>query len=129
VTARLVDGEPIAVETIHVPSDLEPGIRVADVEAGSFYTLLRERYGITPTEAEQYHEAMAANDTEAALLGVSPGFPLLLLDRITRDQNGRVFECTRAVYRGDRYRVVSKPTLTDEPNAANPAITPIMATG
>ncbi|GAB3849582.1 hypothetical protein GCM10027610_072940 [Dactylosporangium cerinum] len=32
-------------------------------------------------------------------------------------------------YCGDRYRVVSKLTLTDEPNAANPAITPIMATG
>jgi GntR family transcriptional regulator len=125
---RLVDSEPMAVETIHVLSDLVPGVSAADVEAGSFYALLRDRFGIVPTEAEQYHEARAADDTEAALLGVSQGFPLLLLERITRDQNGRVFEYTRAVYRGDRYRMVSRLTLTDSPDATNPTVTPIVAT-
>ncbi|HCT77954.1 MAG TPA: GntR family transcriptional regulator, partial [Micromonosporaceae bacterium] len=125
---RLVDGEPMAVETIHVLSEVVPGLSAAEVEAGSFYALLREQFGVVPTEAEQYHEARAADDTEAALLGVGQGFPLLLLERITRDQNGRVFEYTRAVYRGDRYRVVSKLTLTDMPDSTNPAITPIVAT-
>jgi len=123
---RLVDGQPMAVETIHVLNALVPGLSAADIEAGSFYTQLRERYGIVPTEAEQYHEARAAEETEADLLGVSQGFPLLYLERITHDQNGRVFEYTRAVYRGDRYRIVSRLTLTDSPDATNTTITPIV---
>jgi GntR family transcriptional regulator len=74
---------------------------------------IRERYGIISTEAEQIHEASAADTMAAALLGIDPGSPVLILERATRDQHGTLFECTRAVYRGDRYRVGSKPAPTE----------------
>ncbi len=122
---RMVDGEPMAMETIHVLSELVPGVSTADVEGGSFYALLRERYGIIPTEAEQIHEASAADTMEAALLGIDPGAPVLILERATRDQHGTLFEYTRAVYRGDRYRVVSKLALTEPHDAAVPTITEV----
>ncbi|WP_113702290.1 GntR family transcriptional regulator [Nonomuraea lactucae] len=121
---RLVDNEPMAVETIHVLSHLVPGLTSADVEAGSFYALLRDRFGIVPTEAEQYHEARAADATEASLLGVGQDSPLLSLERVTRDQHGRVFEYTHAVYRGDRYRLEFKLSLAESPDSTRPAMTP-----
>jgi GntR family transcriptional regulator len=112
---RLVDGEPIAVETIHVLDELVHGLPVEAVETSSFYALLRQQYGVLPTDAEQIHEAAAANSTEADLLGVPEGAPILVLERLTRDQHGRLFEYTRASYRADRYRVTTHLSLTEEP--------------
>jgi GntR family transcriptional regulator len=114
---RMVDGVPLALETIHVPHALVPGLDAADVEAGSFYALLRTRYGIVPTDADQEHEARSAGDREAAVLGIPVGAPILTLERLTRDQHGRPVEYTRAAYRGDRYRVVTRLALADQPSA------------
>lgn len=111
---RLVDGEPIAVETIHVLDELVHGLDVEAVETSSFYALLRQQYDVIPTDAEQIHEAAAADSTEAALLGLSEGAPILILERVTRDQHGRLFEYTRASYRADRYRVTTHLSLTPD---------------
>lgn len=121
---RMVDDQPMALETIHVLNELVPGLSPADVEDGSFYALLRERYGTIPTQAEQFHEAVIADTMQAALLGVGPGAPLLTLERVTSDQTGRLFEYTHAVYRGDRYRVVSRLALSESADEATPSITP-----
>jgi GntR family transcriptional regulator len=110
---RSVDGEPLAVETIHVLDELVPALDLTAIETGSFYALLRHQYDVQPTDAEQTHEASAATPDEAALLGLPEGAPLLILDRVTRDQHGRYFEYTRAAYRGDRYRVTTHLSLTD----------------
>ena len=44
---RLADRETMAIETLHVRSALVPGLTAADLEGGSFYELLRERYGVS----------------------------------------------------------------------------------
>ncbi|MEV8379026.1 GntR family transcriptional regulator [Kribbella sp. NPDC056861] len=108
---RTVNGEPMCLELIHVLNDLVPAIDGKVIEAGSFYALLRERYGVIPTRAEQVHEAAAADSSEAALLGLNTGDPILTLERTTVDQYGRLFEYTRAAYRSDRYRVSSRLNL------------------
>ncbi|WP_020386828.1 GntR family transcriptional regulator [Kribbella catacumbae] len=111
---RLVDGEPLSLEIIHVLDELVPSLDLGAIETGSFYALLREQYGVLPTDAEQVHEAAAADATEAGLLGLTEGAPILVLERVTRDQHGRLFEYTRAAYRGDRYRVTSHLSLTEQ---------------
>jgi GntR family transcriptional regulator len=108
---RLVNGEPICLETIHVLQELVPGFDVQAIEKSSFYALLQEHYGVIPTDAEQIHSAAAADATESALLGLALDAPILILERTTRDQNGRRFEFTRAAYRGDRYQVSTHLTL------------------
>jgi GntR family transcriptional regulator len=111
---RLVDGEPIALETIHVLNELVPGLDVEAIETTSFYALLRQHYDVIPTDAEQIHEAAAAESSEAALLGLAEGDPILVLERVTRDQHARLFEYTRAAYRADRYRVTTHLSLTPD---------------
>src|SRR5947209_10504737 len=54
---RLADGETMALEVLHVPEALIPGLSKADLENHSFYGLLEEGYGIVigsgrPTSAQ-----------------------------------------------------------------------------
>jgi GntR family transcriptional regulator len=43
--------------------------------------------------------------------------PALLFERETRDADGRVVEFTHSVYRGDRYRISTRLSLTASPEA------------
>src|SRR5262245_53465880 len=43
---RLADGEPMAVELLHVRASLFPGMTARDLEVSSFYDLLERRYAI-----------------------------------------------------------------------------------
>ena len=104
---RIVDGTPLALERLHVPDRYVPGITGADFEQGSFYHLLHVRYGITMSRAAQSIEATVTDERESAILEVPAYSPSLLFDVTTRDSLNRIVEYTRAVYRGDRYRIDS----------------------
>src|SRR2546423_2037069 len=43
---RLADGEPMALETLHVPVSLVPSLTAAQLEHASWYELLEERYNV-----------------------------------------------------------------------------------
>ncbi|SEO65056.1 GntR family transcriptional regulator [Actinacidiphila rubida] len=115
---RLVDGEPMAIEYLHVPAVLVPGLRPADMEAGDFYELLRDRHGLRVREAVQSIEPTVTNEEEARLIGVPVLSPALLFERLTCDDTGRPVEYVHSVYRGDRYRIVSRLTLDVAPDPA-----------
>ncbi len=104
---RYVDDEPIAIESLQLPAGLVPGLAPADMETGSFYQLLRERFGITVSDAVQTLEPAVTNPGQAELLDVPIYAPILQIERLTRDIHGRVVELTSSVYRGDRYRITS----------------------
>src|SRR4029078_3258645 len=66
---RLADGETMAIETLHLPASLVPGVE-AEPLAGSFYDLARERYGIEIASGTQAIEPTVTNVEESAALGV-----------------------------------------------------------
>jgi GntR family transcriptional regulator len=118
---RLVDGEPMAIEYLHVPAAIVPGLTAADMESGDFYDLLRERHGVRVHEAVQSIEPTVTNEEEAELIGVPVLSPALLFERLTKDATGRPVEYVHSVYRGDRYRIVSRLALGNHaPSAAAP---------
>ncbi|MEU8268802.1 GntR family transcriptional regulator [Sphaerisporangium sp. NPDC049002] len=108
VRLRIVDDEPMAIERIQLPDALVEGLVPADMESGSFYRLLRERFGVDVRSAVQTIEATVTDETEAELLHVPQHFPALGVERTTRDADGRIVEFVRSIYRGDRYRVTSE---------------------
>jgi len=110
---RLVDDEPMAIEYLHVPADLVPGLRPADMESGDFYDFLRTAHGVRVHEAVQSIEPTVTNEEEARLIGVPVLSPALLFERLTKDDTGRPVEYVHSVYRGDRYRIVSRLALGD----------------
>ncbi|NUR26713.1 MAG: GntR family transcriptional regulator [Catenulispora sp.] len=111
---RLVDDEPMSVETLYLPAHLVPGLTSEDLERHSFYGLLESRYQISVASAVQTIEPTALNTDEAALLHVPEYDPALLFERVTEDEHGRVVEFAHAVYRRDRYRIVSQLTLSKD---------------
>jgi len=108
VRLRLADEEPMALETTTLVASLCPGLKHEDLENQSLYTLLTERWGIQLDYATQSLEPVLAPLHEASLLQVDPGVPLLLMYRVTYDQNGRAFELAKSLYRGDRYKFVTE---------------------
>jgi GntR family transcriptional regulator len=104
---RLADGETMAIETLHIPEKLVPGLAANDLN-GSFYDLLRDRYGILIASGTQAIEPTVTNEEESAALGVPLHSPAFLFERTSRDQSDRTVEFVQSVYRGDRYRIVTE---------------------
>jgi GntR family transcriptional regulator len=102
---RTADGEPIAIEWVHLPGEDFPNLEWLALDGRSLYALLRERYGVSFGEARQYASAVALTACEAELLETDAGQPALLFRRTTRRQSGRVIESARSLYRGDRYEI------------------------
>jgi GntR family transcriptional regulator len=102
---RTANGEPIALEWAHLPSDDFPGLERMRLADRSLLELLRERFGVAPAKAAQRVSAVALTAEEAGLLGTGEGRPAFFFRRTTRRASGRVIEYTRSLYRGDRYEI------------------------
>ena len=103
---RLADGVPMALEDLHVPGDVVPGLTGEDLVDHSFYAVLRDRFGLSLTGGTQTIEPTLTSAEDAAVLEVTPGSPAFLFERTTTVSTGRIVEFVRSVYRGDRYRIV-----------------------
>ena len=103
---RMADEVPMALEDLHVPCDITPGLSGADLEDTSFYELLGRRYETPIVSGSQTVEACLTSAQDAATLGVPEGAPAFLFERTSRIADGRVAEFVRSIYRGDRYRIV-----------------------
>ena len=104
---RLADGIPMAMEVLHVPEQLVPGLTKQDFEDHSFYELLNERYGITIASGTQSIEPTVTSEEESEVLNVPLHTPAFLFERTTVSESGRTVEFVRSIYRGDRYRLVA----------------------
>lgn len=104
---RLADGEPMAIETSHLPLGRFRGLRRHITGGGSLYQTLREQFGVELGHAEETIETALAGPQEATLLGADVGMPMLLLSRHSFDTGGQPVEWVRSVYRGDRYKFVA----------------------
>jgi GntR family transcriptional regulator len=107
---RLADGVPVAHEIAHLAGRM-PRLQAELAARGSLYATLRQAYGITLTEVEDTVETVLASPSEAALLEVDTGLPMLLVHRLARDASGRPVEWTRSVFRGDRFRFLARSRL------------------
>jgi GntR family transcriptional regulator len=104
---RLADGVSMAIETLHIPSSVVPGITPGELE-GSFYELLRSKYGVEIATATQTIEPTVTNEEESAALAVPLHSPAFLFERTSRDHDERTLEFVHSIYRGDRYRIVTE---------------------
>jgi GntR family transcriptional regulator len=116
---RLADDVPMAVEDLHVPTTVAPGLTGEDLEGASYYDLLDRRFHDPVVAGTQTVEPALVGADEAALLGVEPGSPVFLFERTSRVRSGAVAEFVRSTYRGDRYRIVVDIFPSPEPGAGS----------
>ncbi|MBA8826663.1 GntR family transcriptional regulator [Saccharopolyspora lacisalsi] len=105
---RLADGEPMAIETTHLPLARFQGLTAQLEAGGSLYQVLREHFGVDFANADETIETALASPEEAELLGADVGLPMLLLSRHSFDAGGSPVEWVRSIYRGDRYKFVAR---------------------
>lgn len=108
---RLVDGAPMAIEHLHIRAVFVPGLSAQELESGDLYEHLRDIHGVHVHEAVQAIEPTVVTRAEARLLEVPELSPALLFERLTSDTAGRPVEYVHSLYRGDRYRIVSRLAL------------------
>jgi GntR family transcriptional regulator len=100
---RVLDGEPVGLQTAYLPAHLCAGVLEADLERLPLYQVLREECGLTPAEGKEVLSATVLDPWEAELIGGTTGQPAFLLKRTTKDVEGRPFEVVKSVLRGDRF--------------------------
>lgn len=105
---RLADSEPVALEVSHIPVSLAPDLMNSGALNQSLYRLLQERFAIRPTRATQILEVTMGDPRGRELLCAPEATPLLLLQRITRDETDRPVEYVRSLCRGDRFRFTTQ---------------------
>jgi GntR family transcriptional regulator len=109
---RLADGVPMALETLHLPASLLPGLDPRELEEVGLYALL-SRAGVTPAGGTQSVEPTVLEGEEARLLQVPLHAPAFLFERSAHDAAGRPVEFVRSLFRGDRYTLVAELVLPD----------------
>lgn len=82
---NLADGQPFAQVTVWCPDDLGARLSRADVEKAPFYELV----GVPIGGATQTIGAVVADRSDAELLAVPVGSPMLRCERVTRDTDDR----------------------------------------
>jgi GntR family transcriptional regulator len=101
---RMADGEPLLLEQVFLAESRFPGLLASDLERGSLYDLLSDRYDTTVIRAREALEPISLPAREAQLLGVEPHRPALLIEGVAFDRSGRPVEFARSYVRGDRTR-------------------------
>lgn len=104
VRVRTARREPLALECSYLPAQTFPGL-VERRLTGSLYELLKRHYGQTPHMATEHLEPVIAGTTEAELLGVALGSPLMLIERTAQTAAGLPIEFARDLFRPDRVRI------------------------
>ena len=111
---RTADGAPMALERVYLPAGRFPGIAEADLEHGSLFELLAERYGTGLSGADQRVVAVAIEAGEAPLLGVDEGMPGLRFHTLARDTRGVPAYYATSLFRGDRYEIELRQRRAEE---------------
>jgi GntR family transcriptional regulator len=99
---RFADDLPLSLDLTYLVRDLGERLLEHDLTANDVFVLL-ERFSGTPLgDAEMALEAVTADAHSAAILGVPAGAPLMMIERLTRLQDGRPVDLEFIRMRGDR---------------------------
>lgn len=103
---RLGNGEPIGIQTTHLPASRAPGLFEAASEISSLYRWLKDNAGIAPARAKEVYRVGAVAPGDAEDLQLPAGTPAFEVERITFDARGP-FEFAVSTMRADRYEIRS----------------------
>jgi GntR family transcriptional regulator len=93
--------------------------RLSQAYRGPMYGLFEAEFGVRMIRAEEKIRAVAAGDEEAALLGVAPGAPLLLVERLSFTYGDRPVELRRGLYRHRSALLSQRAQLSTGPSPAS----------
>lgn len=115
---RHLRGQPLSLDASYLDASVAGGLLDADLVGSDVFVLLEGRLGLSLAAARLSIEAVSADVSTAGLLGIVPGAPLLLLERLTYLDSGRPVDFEFVRYRGDRLSLTA--SVTRRPDAPSP---------
>lgn len=100
---RLADGEPMMLETSHVPCNRFPDLTKDQLQQNAMYDIFTKKYDAAFTSAEEIFQSVLTRETESELLKYPSGLPSMMIERITYEKN-IIIEYTKGIARGDRFK-------------------------
>ncbi len=99
------EGRATVLDEIWLPGSLFRGLTAERLGAytGPLYALFETEFGTRMIRASERLRAVAADAAAAADLGVAPGHPLLLVERVSYTYHDRPVEVRRGLYVTDRF--------------------------
>ena len=114
---RVADGEPMGIQTAHIPQAMVPGLTADSLENISLYEIIQIRYGLQPAKARETYFAIPAEAATAELLDIPTGWPVFSVERVTYLPTGKPFEYVQSMMRGDRYNIILELIANRVPQA------------
>lgn len=103
---RLLRDKPFAYTINYLPIEIGMKINERELYKSPLLKIMEQKLGIQFTEAFQIMEATFANQEVAGHLGISPGSPILYLERIMYTRRKKPVEFVQSSHRGDIYKYV-----------------------
>ncbi len=99
---RKVNGSPIMLSENHVDYSLFPDIEKVDFNSDALYNVLEKKYGIRLDWAMRLFKAVPAEKEVADLLQIAEGAPIIFVEQLAYDKQGRCIDCAYLWFRSDK---------------------------
>ena len=102
---RYIKDEPLSLHISYVPVRLCEGLETKKLVDEQLCVILKNDYGLIRGKVVETLESSSASPFEAKILGVRAGYPLLMLEDIIYSSEGKPFEYSKVIFRGDRIKL------------------------
>jgi len=106
IRIRMADDIPLLMETVFIPVHIIPELTEAKLQGNSLYDILRDMVGVIPIHAEESYESILIEKGTCTLLECPPNSTGFYIQRQAYDKDGRIYELTQSIMRGDRSKLV-----------------------
>lgn len=101
---RLLDREPVSLEITWVPAAIGRRLAQADLVARDIFLILENECGVPLGHADLQIDAVLADAELAAALRVAAGAPVMRIERLTHDRQGRPVDYEFLHFRADAFQ-------------------------
>lgn len=106
---RYLNRQPLSLEITWVTEDIGRALESADLVTRDIFLIIENDCGIALGHADLSIESILADDELVEALRIEDGAPVLRIERLTHDRNGRPLDYEHLYYRGDalqyRFRI------------------------
>lgn len=111
VRVCFVDGEPVAVDRLFLPSHIFPNLVAEHFTMFDLDEFYQTEFGVRVARSSQVLRATTVDHAESELLDVPVHSPAFFVTTTKTDTEDRVIEYSESIYRGDRYRFHKETTI------------------
>ena len=104
---RLLDGEPVTIETSFMDFERFSNLSIHDFEKESLYEVIEKESQVQIVQGEERVGMAYATDYEAELLEIEPGQAVFYVSGVTYDEQGLPVEYFKSIQRADKIRFAS----------------------